>query len=88
MTGPDAEARAAGRSYLWGRVENARGRGATATFETPEGYSFTAVAAVDAALRAAAGEVESGARTPSLAFGADYVETLPGVSKIVVAHDG
>ena len=88
VTGPDAAARAAGRCYLWGRVENARGRGATATFDTPEGYTLTATAAVDTALRVAAGEVGNGAKTPSLAFGAGYVEGLPGVSKIVVAHDG
>ncbi len=88
VTGPSETQRAAGRTYLWGRVENARGRGATATFDTPEGYTFTAVAAVDAALRVAAGEVAEGAMTPSLAFGADYVETLPGVSKMALYHDG
>jgi short subunit dehydrogenase-like uncharacterized protein len=88
VTGPSDTQRGAGRSYLWGRAQNARGRGATATFDTPEGYSLTAVAAIDATLRVAAGEVGGGALTPSLAFGADYVETLPGVSKIVVQHDG
>lgn len=88
VTGPSASERSAGRSYLWGRVLNARGRGAVATFDTPEGYTLTAVAAVDAALRVVAGEVGDGAMTPSLALGKDYVETLPGVSKIVVHHDG
>lgn len=88
VTGPDAMARRAARTYLWGRVENLEGRGVTATFDTPEGYDFTATAAVDAALRVAGGEVEPGARTPSSAFGAGYAESLPGVSKMVVQHDG
>jgi short subunit dehydrogenase-like uncharacterized protein len=88
MTGPDAATRAAARTYLWGRAENARGRGVTATFDTPEGYTFTATTAVDAALRVAAGDVPSGALTPSRAFGAAYVEDLPGVSKMVIRHDG
>ncbi len=88
VTGPDATMRKVGRTYLWGRALNARGRGATATFDVPEAYAFTAVTAVDAAMRVAAGDVEPGAKTPSLAFGAHYIETLPGVSKLVVEHDG
>jgi len=88
VTGPDKATRDKARTYLWGRVENARGRGVTATFDTPEGYGFTAMAAVDAALRVARGDVAPGAKTPSIAFGAGYVESLPGVSKIVVDHDG
>ncbi len=88
VDGPGPEARSKARVYLWGRAENARRRGATATFDVPEGYTFTAAASVDAARRVAAGEVEPGAKTPSLAFGAAYIESLPGVSKITVDHDG
>jgi saccharopine dehydrogenase (NAD+, L-lysine-forming) len=84
VTGPDAAAREAGRMYLWGRVEDARGQGVTATFDTPEGYDLTAEASVEAARRVAAGEVGAGATTPSLAFGADFVEGLPGVTPMVV----
>lgn len=87
VTGPDAEARQAGRMYLWGRVEDARGVGATATFDTPEGYELTAESAVEAARRVAAGEVAAGATTPSLAFGAGFAESLPGVSPIQVVGD-
>lgn len=87
VTGPDAAAREAGRMYLWGRVEDALGRGVTATFDTPEGYDFTAEAAVEAARRVTAGEVEPGAMTPSLAFGSGFAEGLPGVSAMVVACD-
>ena len=88
VNGPNATTRGAARTYLWGRVENERRRGATATFDVPEGYSFTAIAAVDAALRVTRGDVDAGALTPSRAFGAGYVEGLAGVSKIVVSHDG
>jgi len=80
--GPSAAVRATARVHLWGEVRNvASGAGAAvaATLETPEGYAFTAVSSVECARRAAAGLVPPGAWTPSRAFGADYVTTLPGV---------
>jgi short subunit dehydrogenase-like uncharacterized protein len=77
--GPGAEARETSRVYLWGEVKNEKGRTVTATLETPEGYALTAVAAVRCMEKALAGEVAPGAWTPSRAFGADFVGTLPGV---------
>ena len=46
--------------------------------ETPSPYAFTALGAVEAARRVAAGEVEPGFRTPAMAFGAEFLDTLPG----------
>jgi len=51
----------------------------TARIETPEAYAFTAVSAVEAAERAAAGAIAPGAWTPSRAFGTHFVDGLPGV---------
>ncbi len=83
VTGPDAEARGKARVYLWGRAEGGDGA-ATAIFDTPEGYAFTAVSSVEAVTRLLAGGVEPGALTPSLAFGAGFAESLDGVGEIVV----
>lgn len=77
--GPSEEIRRTTRTWLWGEARNAAGARVTATLETPEAYHLTAVSAVECARRAAAGEVEPGAWTPSKAFGADFVESLPGV---------
>jgi short subunit dehydrogenase-like uncharacterized protein len=77
--GPDAQARATARTYLWGEVRNAAGRTVTATLETPEAYAFTAVSAVACVEKVLAGEVPPGSWTPSQAFGADFVDSLPGV---------
>ena len=60
-------------------MRDAAGRRVTATLETPEGYRFTAAAAVTAVERVLAGRVPPGAWTPSRAFGADFVAGLPGV---------
>jgi len=84
VTGPDRATRERARMCLWGRAAAApppAGDGAevTLTLDTPEGYSFTAVAAVECVRRVLAGAVEPGAWTPSRAFGAGFVESLPGV---------
>ena len=87
VVGPDAAARETARVRLWGRAEGADGGAAEARLEIPEGYRFTAVAAVEALTRAAAGEVAPGAWTPSRAFGARFADGLPGVTggEIVLA---
>ncbi|MDX2184625.1 MAG: saccharopine dehydrogenase NADP-binding domain-containing protein [Gemmatimonadaceae bacterium] len=78
VTGPSAERRDATRMQLWGRVSDAAGHFHEATLVTPEGYSLTAIAAVEAVHRLLGGGVAAGFRTPSLAFGADFVTQLPG----------
>lgn len=80
VTGPTEEQRERGRTYLWAEARNAAGRTATATLETPEGYRFTALSAVEVAVRVLDGQVQPGAWTPSRAFGADFVGELPGVA--------
>jgi saccharopine dehydrogenase (NAD+, L-lysine-forming) len=76
IAGPDADARRTGRAQLWGRVEDVSGRSVEGWAETPEGYAFTAVAAVECVHRLLAGP-RSGALTPSLAFGAGFLRELP-----------
>ncbi len=78
--GPSAEDRAVARTYLWGEARNAAGDTVTARIETPEAYAFTAVSAVEAAVRAESGAVAPGAWTPARAFGTRFVDGLPGVT--------
>ncbi len=79
VQGPDAKQRDAGRAEVWGEVRNPAGRRVSGTLTTPDGYSFTADAAIRSVERVLEG-VEPGALTPSRAFGADFVETLDGVT--------
>jgi len=79
VTGPSEEIRETARVYLWGEAKDAAGRAVTSTIETPEGYRFTAVSAVESVIRVLAGRVQPGAWTPSKAFGPDFVTELPGV---------
>jgi short subunit dehydrogenase-like uncharacterized protein len=77
VKGPDAEARATGKSELWGRVRHRSGRTVEGTLTTPEGYRLTVLTALASIERVLAGGIEPGARTPSVAFGADFITTLP-----------
>jgi len=79
-TGPGAEQRARGRTYLWGRVANASNE-VTMTMTTPEGYAFTVLSALAAVERLLASPNRPGSFTPSKFFGAEFVLTIPGVER-------
>ena len=85
VKGPDLEQRARGSAQFWGRVSAAPALPATAvqsvemTLQIGDGYTFTAEAALECAARVLASAVQPGAWTPSLAFGADFASSLPGV---------
>jgi short subunit dehydrogenase-like uncharacterized protein len=78
MRGPDAAERARGGAQFWGRASDGA-RSVEMTMSVPEGYTLTADAAVECAIRVGRGDVKPGAWTPSLAFGADFAAALTGV---------
>ena len=81
VKGPDAHARAQGRSYLWARARAEDGRSAEAWLETLEGYALTArtgVLAVEGVLAGA----PRGAHTPARAFGKDFILGVEGTRRI------
>ena len=83
VKGPDADARARGRSYLWARARSEDGREAEAWLETLEGYALTArtgVLAVEGVLAGA----PHGAHTPARAFGKDFILGVEGTRRIDV----
>jgi short subunit dehydrogenase-like uncharacterized protein len=77
VTGPTPEVRANARMQLWGRVTHPDGRVLEGTAETPEGYRFTAMAAVESARRVLDRPGLAGYQTPSSAFSAGFLESLP-----------
>lgn len=78
--GPPAAHRARSRATIVVRVADGRGKQIEARLETPEVYSFTAMASVDIAERVLAGDFVAGLQTPALAYGAEYALSLPGVA--------
>ena len=81
VRGPSDTARDQSSTLLWGEVESANGSLLSMTMTCPNGYSLTAEASVDIAIRIAGGEVAPGAWTPAAAFGPDLVLGYRGVRR-------
>jgi len=78
VKGPGPEERARGGAEFWGSASDGS-RSVEMTMSIPEGYTFTAAAALECAKRVLASGIHPGAWTPSLAFGAGFAASLPGV---------
>jgi short subunit dehydrogenase-like uncharacterized protein len=61
-------------------VEDGAGGRAASRLQTPEGYTFTARAAVAVVERVLGGQAQPGFETPARAYGEDFVLDIPGVT--------
>lgn len=78
--GPDEKTREAARADLWGKVTGLDGSSVEGRLGTPEGYKTTVITALACVKRLLGDGAEPGYQTPSSAFGAGLVRTLPGFS--------
>ena len=76
--GPSDEQREKATTYLVGTVTDKNGKSLTSTIQTQEGYTLTAMTAVDIASRIASGNFKPGFQTPSLAYGKDIICEVSG----------
>ncbi|WP_234835793.1 hypothetical protein [Sinorhizobium meliloti] len=74
--GPGFEEREASRYHASVEVTDADGTVVRSLLDTVNGYTFTAMAAVEAARRVLAGEVRSGFQTPAGLFDSGFAETI------------
>lgn len=79
VQGPVAAELSKGKVFIWGEVRNSSGQKVEIKMQIPDGYAFTASAALAAVKLALAQPLAPGAWTPSQAFGADFVFGLKGV---------
>ena len=84
--GPSDEERAKGKTYLWGEASDLNGNRVESRLQTPEGYTITALAALNIAQKILDGNFTPGFQTPSKAYGADLVMEIDGVSRQDVAQ--
>lgn len=80
ISGPDEMMRERGKSYIYGVVRNGRGETKEAWLETPEVYKFTALSGIRC-VEGILSRKPTGALTPSLAFGADFVFQIEGTKR-------
>jgi short subunit dehydrogenase-like uncharacterized protein len=78
VRGPSPESRTRDNSSLWGRVEDDRGNRVEGTLTTPNGYALTVSTALAATERIFQSPPAAGFLTPSRAFGADFIDGIPG----------
>jgi short subunit dehydrogenase-like uncharacterized protein len=79
--GPSDEERAAGKTLLWGEASDADGNRVEAQMQGPEGYTLTALAALNIVQKILDGNFTPGYQTPAKAYGADLVLEIEGVNR-------
>jgi short subunit dehydrogenase-like uncharacterized protein len=79
--GPSERERARGASFVWGEVSDDEGQKRVSRLRGPEGYALTAQTALKAVERVIGGAAEPGFQTPSLAYGADFILEIEGVTR-------
>lgn len=80
--GPNEEQRRTAQSFVWGEVKNGFGITRSALLQLPEGYTLTALCAVEIVKRVVNGLSDKGAKTPAQVFGADFILHFEGVKRI------
>ncbi|HUR97627.1 MAG TPA: saccharopine dehydrogenase NADP-binding domain-containing protein [Pyrinomonadaceae bacterium] len=83
--GPSDEERAKGKTLLWGEARDLNGNRVESRMQGPEGYTITAIAALNIAEKILAGNFAPGYQTPARAYGADLVLEIDGVRRQDVA---
>ena len=74
--GPDAADRAIGRARVYARVVGRDGSAAEGIVDTPTGYGFTQIAAVEIAARILSGDFTAGFQTPATAYGETLLTSI------------
>jgi short subunit dehydrogenase-like uncharacterized protein len=77
--GPSDDERAKGKTLLWGEARDADGNRVESRIQCPEGYTVTALAALNIADKILVGNFTPGFQTPAKAYGADLVLEIEGV---------
>lgn len=79
--GPSDAEREKGKTLLWGEASDAEGNRVESRLQGPEGYTITAIAALNIAEKILAGNFKPGYQTPAKAYGADLILEIEGVSR-------
>jgi short subunit dehydrogenase-like uncharacterized protein len=82
--GPSEAERVRHRATIWAEAIDSSGKAVRALLTTPDPYDFTANCALEIAARISSLPAARGLATPAQAFGADFVLSLPGCSRMDV----
>lgn len=78
--GPNEQERMCGKSLFWGQAKVGN-KIVTSTMEGPEGYTFTALAAIEVVKNVLEENFSVGFQTPSMTYGSDLAMKCEGVTR-------
>jgi short subunit dehydrogenase-like uncharacterized protein len=79
--GPSDEERAKGKTLIWGEAEDPNGNRVESRMTAPEGYTTTAIVALNIMQKILDGNFQAGFQTPAKAYGADLILEIDGVTR-------
>ncbi|MCP4443576.1 MAG: hypothetical protein GY810_32130 [Aureispira sp.] len=79
--GPSEKQRSTATSHFYGEVTNAKGEKMTTRMVSKEGYTLTALAALNIAQKIMDGNLKVGYQTPASAYGADLIMEIEGTKR-------
>ena len=79
--GPSDTERQKGKTLMWGEATDTEGNRVESRLQGPEGYTLTAIAALNIAQKILAGNFTPGYQTPAKAYGGDLVLEIEGVER-------
>lgn len=79
--GPSDEERAKGNTLMWGEARDLNGNRAESRMQMPDGYTVTALTALNIVQKILDGNFKPGFQTPAKAFGSDLILEIEGVSR-------
>jgi short subunit dehydrogenase-like uncharacterized protein len=79
--GPSDAERAQGRTLLWGEALDLNGNRVESHLQGPEGYTMTALAALNITQKILDGNFTPGYQTPAKAYGPDMVLEIEGTAR-------
>ena len=82
VKGPDAAARDASRTWVWGEAKDPSGRRQEIRISSLNGYSLTVFSSLAIVERLIANGFPAGCWTPAAIMGKDFIFSLPRTSKL------
>ena len=80
--GPTDEKRAKGKTYIWGKVNNAAGKEVIRKIVCADGYTVTAIGCLIITQKILSGNFKAGYQTPAGCYGKELIFEIPGTAEI------
>ena len=81
LIGPDENVQNNAQTRIWGKATNAKGQSVEARIFGMEGYTLTALTALNITKKVLEGNFKIGYQTPALAYGQDLILEIEGIRR-------